>query len=224
MKKVLFKTMLLVAALAMTTACGDSSKTDTKNGAEADDAPVVIKPASTTIGGKLGKAFDVDDVEYTVTRGIVNTIKVTISRNASEALVNLDDVVASGSSEGSTKSLIGEFTIEFLDANGAVLGSGTDHGGFDAAMSLLEGDKCSLDFFVDDEVLASVKTFRLGTTLKENPDALKNAIPDGLGISDEDLETIERTTKVATSMMGAAASAIGMAGDAAEMLNDMKNR
>ncbi|MGM9861563.1 MAG: hypothetical protein ACI30W_03115, partial [Muribaculaceae bacterium] len=76
----------------------------------------------------------------------------------------------------------------------------------------------------DDEVLASVKTFRLGTTLKENPDALKNAIPDGLGISDEDLETIERTTAVATSMMGAAASAIGMAGDAAEVINDMKNR
>ena len=224
MKKVLFKTMLLVAALAMTTACGGSSKTDTQKGAEAEDAPVVIKPASTTIGGKLGKAFDVEDVEYTITRGIVNKMKVTISRNASEALVNLDDVVASGSSDGSTKSLIGEFTIDFLDANGAVLGSGTDSGGFDAAMSLLEGDKCSLDFYVDDEVLATVKTFRLGTTLKENPDALKNAIPEGLGISDEDLETIERTTAVATSMMGAAASAIGMAGDAAEVINDMKNR
>ncbi len=222
MKKVLFKTMLLVAALAMTTACGGSSKNDTKS--EADEAPVVIKPASTTIGGKLGKAFDVEDVEYTITRGIVNKMKVTISRNASEALVNLDDVVASGSAEGSTKSLIGEFTIDFLDANGAVLGSGTDSGGFDAAMSLLEGDKCSLDFYVDEEVLATVKTFRLGTTLKENPDALKNAIPDGLGISDEDLETIERTTAVATSMMGAAASAIGMAGDAAEVINDMKNR
>lgn len=216
--------MLLVAALAMTTACGGSSKTDTQKGAEAEDAPVVIKPASTTIGGKLGKAFDVEDVEYTITRGIVNKMKVTISRNASEALVNLDDVVASGSSDGSTKSLIGEFTIDFLDANGAVLGSGTDSGGFDAAMSLLEGDKCSLDFYVDDEVLATVKTFRLGTTLKENPDALKNAIPEGLGISDEDLETIERTTAVATSMMGAAASAIGMAGDAAEVINDMKNR
>ncbi|MGM9851452.1 MAG: hypothetical protein ACI306_04845 [Muribaculaceae bacterium] len=224
MKKVLFKTMLLVAALAMTTACGGSSKNDTQKGAEAEDAPVVIKPASTTIGGKLGKAFDVEDVEYTITRGIVNKMKVTISRNASEALVNLDDVVASGSAEGSTKSLIGEFTIDFLDANGAVLGSGTDSGGFDAAMSLLEGDKCSLDFYVDEEVLATVKTFRLGTTLKENPDALKNAIPDGLGISDEDLETIERTTAVATSMMGAAASAIGMAGDAAEVINDMKNR
>ncbi len=224
MKKVLFKTMLLVAALAMTTACGGSSKNDTQKGAEAEDAPVVIKPASTTIGGKLGKAFDVEDVEYTITRGIVNKMKVTISRNASEALVNLDDVVASGSAEGSTKSLIGEFTIDFLDANGAVLGSGTDSGGFDAAMSLLEGDKCSLDFYVDEEVLATVKTFRLGTTLKDNPDALKNAIPDGLGISDEDLETIERTTAVATSMMGAAASAIGMAGDAAEVINDMKNR
>lgn len=223
MKKVLFKTMLLVAALAMTTACGGSSKIDTKS--KADDAPVVIKPASTTIGGKLGKAFDVEDVEYTITRGgIFNKMKVTISRNASEALVNLDDVVWLGSSKDSTKPLIGQFTIDYLDANGAVLGSGTDSGGFDAAMSLLEGDKCSLDFYVDDEVLAAVKTFRLGTTLKENPDALKNAIPDGLGISDEDLETIERTTAVATSMMGAAASAIGMAGDAAEVINDMKNR
>ena len=222
MKKVLFKTMLLVAALAMTTACGGSSKNDTKS--EADEAPVVIKPASTTIGGKLGKAFDVEDVEYTITRNYVNEMKVTISRNASEALVNLDDVVWLGSSKDSTKPLIGQFTIDYLDANGAVLGSGTDSGGFDAAMSLLEGDKCSLDFYVDDEVLAAVKTFRLGTTLKENPDALKNAIPDGLGISDEDLETIERTTAVATSMMGAAASAIGMAGDAAEVINDMKNR
>ena len=214
--------MLLVAALAMTTACGGSSKNDTKS--EADEAPVVIKPASTTIGGKLGKAFDVEDVEYTITRNYVNEMKVTISRNASEALVNLDDVVWLGSSKDSTKPLIGQFTIDYLDANGAVLGSGTDSGGFDAAMSLLEGDKCSLDFYVDDEVLAAVKTFRLGTTLKENPDALKNAIPDGLGISDEDLETIERTTAVATSMMGAAASAIGMAGDAAEVINDMKNR
>ena len=57
--------MLLVAALAMTTACGGSSKNDTKS--EADEAPVVIKPASTTIGGKLGKAFDMEDVEYTIT-------------------------------------------------------------------------------------------------------------------------------------------------------------
>ena len=222
MKKVLFKTMLLVAALAMTTACGGSSKNDTKS--EADEAPVVIKPASTTIGGKLGKAFDVEDVEYTITRNYVNEMKVTISRNASEALVNLDDIVGYGSSDGSTKPLYGQFTIDFLDANGAVLGSSTDAGGFDAAMSLLEVDKCSLTFYVDEEVLATVKTFRLGTTLKDNPDALKNAIPDGLGISDEDLETIERTTAVATSMMGAAASAIGMAGDAAEAINDMKNR
>lgn len=222
MKKVLFKTMLLVAALAMTTACGGSSKIDTKS--KADDAPVVIKPASTTIGGKLGKAFDVEDVEYTITRGIVNEMKVTISRNASEALVNLDDVVWIGSSQDSTKPLIGEFTIDYLDANGAVLGSSTDSGGFDTAMTLLEGDKCSIEFYVEDEVLASVKTFRLGTTLKENVDALKNAIPDGLGISDDDIETMQKAANAATSMMGAAASAIGMAGDAAEAINDMKNR
>ena len=50
-------------------------------------------------------------------------------------------------------------------------------GGFDAAMSLLEGDKCSLTFYVDEEVLATVKTFRLGTTLKDNPDALKKRYP-----------------------------------------------
>ena len=101
--------MLLVAALAMTTACGGSSKNDTKS--EADEAPVVIKPASTTIGGKLGKAFDVEDVEYTITRNYVNEMKVTISRNASEALVNLDDIVGYGSSDGSTKPLYGQFTI-----------------------------------------------------------------------------------------------------------------
>lgn len=215
--------MLLVAALAMTTACGGSSKIDTKS--KADDAPVVIKPASTTIGGKLGKAFDVEDVEYTITRGgIFNKMKVTISRNASEALVNLDDVVWRGSSKDSTKPLIGEFTIDYLDTNGSVLGSSTASDGFDTAMTLLEGDKCSIEFCVEDEVLASVKTFRLGTTLKENVDALKNAIPDGLGISDDDIETMQKAANAATSMIGAAASAIGAAGDAAEVLNELDKR
>ena len=116
MKKKNLLTCLAVSLFAVILAsCGGESKNMSQ-----EEAPVSlqVKPESTTVTGKLGNAFTIEDKSYKLSNdGIFYYISVSLTRTDAEPSIPFDDVV-SIYSDDTKASYNGSFDVELYDANG----------------------------------------------------------------------------------------------------------
>ena len=209
MLKKTFTIMLsALCCTALLTACGGSSSSESNS--ESTQA-IEVKLESSSINGKLGKAFDVVDKTYKIIEGDYGKeISVTLKRNDSKTKVNFDDLVNKYSAFNSSKPLIGDFMVEFLDESGNKIADADLSGdSFNALISMVEGDETSIQFTCNGDP-SGAKSFRVISTVKSNDDALDKVIDDALG--DEDLDeavkTAKESAKAAGKVLDAASSAI----------------
>lgn len=196
---------LMLSALcctALLTACGGSSSSES-NSESTETEAIEVTPESSSINGKLGKAFDVVDKTYKITEGDYGKeISVTIKRNDSKPKVNFDDLVDKYSAFNSSKPLIGDFMVEFLDESGNKITDADLSGdSFHSIISMVEGDETSISFSCNGNP-SGAKTFRIISTVKSNDNATGDTELDAA------VETAKESAKAAGKVLDAASSAI----------------
>lgn len=158
MKKALFSILALVGMCITFTSCGESA--------------LEAKPESTTVGGKWGKAFTIEDKAYPFVvaeekaDGSMSVeMSISLTRIDAPTEVNIADLY------GYASKYEGDVIIEFLDADGNVIKD--DDAKSSEVKKLLQaaiGDKVSLTFRISEskEKIQTIKKFRLTTTVEEN--------------------------------------------------------
>ena len=161
MKKALFSILALVGMCITFTSCGESA--------------LEAKPESTTVGGKWGKAFTIEDKAYPFVVAdekdngkIKAEINITLTRVDAATEINLDNI---SDWYDVTKKYKGELIIEFLDADGSVLCDEDAYG--DDIEKLLQasiGDKVTVKFKIDEQkdLVQKICKFRLTTKADKN--------------------------------------------------------
>ena len=187
MLKKTFTIMLsALCCTALLTACGgnSSSSSDSKENTEAtaDDGALKVRPESTNIGGKFGKAFNFDDKEYTIKMedgwGGDKKVKmsITMTRNDVKPSVNFNDIAGS---HDAGKKYVGDIEAEFLDDNDDVLFTARvtlgNYDDIDKLLTLEDGDKTNVTFstYEGASTVLKAKKFRLTSKLEKNSRAGK---------------------------------------------------
>ncbi|MDY5119767.1 MAG: hypothetical protein SPE65_07290, partial [Muribaculaceae bacterium] len=170
---------------ALLTACGGSSSSNSSEESTeetANDGTLKVTPETASIGGKFGKAFDIDDRDYTlkIEDGWGGDKKakmsITVTRNDVKPSVNFDEIAGS---YDAGKKYVGDIEAEFLDENEDVLftarvrlGNYTD---IDKLLTLEEGDKTTITVstYEEEDVIMKAKKFRLTSKLENNSHAGK---------------------------------------------------
>ena len=208
MLKKTFTIMLsALCCTALLTACGGNSSSESSEESTGME-PIELKLESTSINGKLGKAFDVVEKTYKITEGDYGPeISVTIKRNDSKPKVNFDDLVNRYSAFNSSKPLIGDFKVEFLDESGNKIDDADLSGdSFDSLISMVEGDETSITFTCTGDDLSEAKSFRVISTVKDNDNAKDKK--GKTSTLDESINTAKESAEAAGKVLDAASSAI----------------
>lgn len=231
MKKSLFTIMTALGICVMMTACGGSSDNSSDSSSEQQEAGVVkIKPETTVIGGQWGKAFDIEDKEYTVKLDFgdyINELEVNINvtRNGNTTDVDFAQLAAS---EGQKNKYVADLTLEAFDENGeSVFTADIASDDITKVLSLCQGDKATIQasyLFYDDEndAIKNARSFRLTSVLKPNEKFgnIGDAIEDLA--DDVDVERAAATLDAATDIINAAGAAMGAAATAANAARKIK--
>ena len=218
MFKKTFNIMLsALCCTALLTACGGSSSSNSSEESTeetANDGTLKVTPETASIGGKFGKAFDIDDKEYTlkIEDGWGGDKKakmsITVTRNDVKPSVNFDEIAGS---YDAGKKYVGDIEAEFLDENEDVLftarvslGNYTD---IDKLLTLEEGDKTTITVstYEEEDVIMKAKKFRLTSKLENNSHAGKpGSVTDDL---EEQMDALGKAADAVGAMVGAAAKA-----------------
>lgn len=218
MFKKTFNIMLsALCCTALLTACGGSSSSNSSEESTeetANDGTLKVTPETASIGGKFGKAFDIDDREYTlkIEDGWGGDKKakmsITVTRNDVKPSVNFDEIAGS---YDAGKKYVGDIEAEFLDENEDVLftarvrlGNYTD---IDKLLTLEEGDKTTITVstYEEEDVIMKAKKFRLTSKLENNSHAGKpGSVTDDL---EEQMDALGKAADAVGAMVGAAAKA-----------------
>lgn len=226
MLKKTFNIMLsALCCTALLTACGGSSSSESSGESTektTDDGTLKVRPESTNIGGKFGKAFNFDDKLYTVkmedsyVSDKAVTMSITMTRNDVKPSVNFNEI--SGSHDAG-KKYVGDIEAEFLDENDDVLFTARvtlrNYDDIDKLLTLEEGDKTNVTFstYEKESTVLKAKKFRLTSKLENNSRAGKPGSElDELG---EQMEALGKAADAVGAMAGAAVKAA----DAANELN-----
>lgn len=218
MFKKTFNIMLsALCCTALLTACGGSSSSNSSEESTeetANDGTLKVTPETASIGGKFGKAFDIDDRDYTlkIEDGWGGDKKakmsITVTRNDVKPSVNFDEIAGS---YDAGKKYVGDIEAEFLDENEDVLftarvslGNYTD---IDKLLTLEEGDKTTITVstYEEEDVIMKAKKFRLTSKLENNSHAGKpGSVTDDL---EEQMDALGKAADAVGAMVGAAAKA-----------------
>ena len=218
MFKKTFNIMLsALCCTALLTACGGSSSSNSSEESTeetANDGTLKVTPETANIGGKFGKAFDIDDRDYTlkIEDGWGGDKKakmsITVTRNDVKPSVNFDEIAGS---HDAGKKYVGDIEAEFLDENEDVLftarvslGNYTD---IDKLLTLEEGDKTTITVstYEEEDVIMKAKKFRLTSKLENNSHAGKpGSVTDDL---EEQMDALGKAADAVGAMVGAAAKA-----------------
>ena len=226
MLKKTFNIMLsALCCTALLTACGGSSSSESSGESTektTDDGTLKVRPESTNIGGKFGKAFNFDDKEYIIkmedsyVSDKAVTMSITMTRNDVKPSVNFNEI--SGSHDAG-KKYVGDIEAEFLDENDDVLFTARvtlrNYDDIDKLLTLEEGDKTNVTFstYEKESTVLKAKKFRLTSKLENNSRAGKPGSElDELG---EQMEALGKAADAVGAMAGAAVKAA----DAANELN-----
>lgn len=225
MLKKTFNIMLsALCCTALLTACGGSSSESSGESTEktTDDGTLKVRPESTNIGGKFGKAFNFDDKEYTIKMedsyvgDKAVKMSITMTRNDVKPSVNFNEI---SGSHNAGKKYVGDIEAEFLDENDDVLFTARvtlrNYDDIDKLLTLEEGDKTNVTFstYEKESTVLKAKKFRLTSKLENNSRTGKPGSElDELG---EQMEALGKAADAVGAMAGAAVKAA----DAANELN-----
>ena len=218
MFKKTFNIMLsALCCTALLTACGGSSSSNSSEESTeetANDGTLKVTPETASIGGKFGKAFDIDDRDYTLKiedgwgGDKEAKMSITVTRNDVKPSVNFDEIAGS---YDAGKKYVGDIEAEFLDENEDVLftarvrlGNYTD---IDKLLTLEEGDKTTITVstYEEEDVIMKAKKFRLTSKLENNSHAGKpGSVTDDL---EEQMDALGKAADAVGAMVGAAAKA-----------------
>lgn len=217
---------MLLCALCCTTllvSCGGSKSDSGKDSSEAQkETTIKVRPESTSIGGKFGKAFSFEDKEYALKLedAYMNDhrvkLSVTMTRNNVKPSVDLNEIAGS---HDAGKKYVGDMQAEFLDENDDVVftarvsfGNYTD---IDKLLTLEEEDKANVTFsaLASKAEVNSAKKFRLTSTLENNRRAGKAG--SEMDELNEAMQSLGEVTDAFGAMFDAASKTI----DAANKLN-----
>lgn len=165
-----------------------------------------ITPDTTDISGRLGKAYEVANGRYDFDG---KYLSVTVRRTDAEPAVDLNDVCSVSEALSTGKKWIGDFVIDFRDADGKSIRKRSAEGDLAEVLSLEEGDEAQLQFRLSAKKQEKVKSFRITTTLRPN---------DGRGGVNDVVGFIDAFGDITESMISAAADAV----DAIEALDDLE--
>ena len=225
MLKKTFTIMLsALCCTALLTACGgnSSSSSDSKENTEAtaDDGALKVRPESTNIGGKFGKAFNFDDKEYTIKMedgwGGDKKVKmsITMTRNDVKPSVNFNDIAGS---HDAGKKYVGDIEAEFLDDNDDVLFTARvtlgNYDDIDKLLTLEDGDKTNVPFstYEKESAVLKAKKFRLTSKLEKNSRAGEPG--SELDELDEQMDALGKAADAFGAMAGAAVKAADAANE-----------
>ena len=202
---------------ALLASCGGNSSSNSSSESTeetANDGTLKVTPEKPNIGGEFGKAFDIDDREYTlkIEDGWGGDKKakmsITVTRNDVKPSVNFDEIAGS---YDAGKKYVGDIEAEFLDENEDVLftarvrlGNYTD---IDKLLTLEEGDKTTITVstYEEEDVIMKAKKFRLTSKLENNSHAGKpGSVTDDL---EEQMDALGKAADAVGAMVGAAAKA-----------------
>ena len=218
MFKKTFNIMLsALCCTALLTACGGSSSSNSSEESTeetANDGTLKVTPETASIGGKFGKAFDIDDREYTlkIEDGWGGDKKakmsITVTRNDVKPSVNFDEIAGS---YDAGKKYVGDIEAEFLDENEDVLFTARvsldNYTDIDKLLTLEEGDKTTITVstYEEEDVIMKAKKFRLTSKLENNSHAGKpGSVTDDL---EEQMDAHGKAADAVGAMVGAAAKA-----------------
>lgn len=218
MFKKTFNIMLsALCCTALLTACGGSSSSNSSEESTeetANDGTLKVTPETASIGGKFGKAFDIDDREYTlkIEDGWGGDKKakmsITVTRNDVKPSVNFDEIAGS---YDAGKKYVGDIEAEFLDENEDVLFTARvsldNYTDIDKLLTLEEGDKTTITVstYEEEDVIMKAKKFRLTSKLENNSHAGKpGSVTDDL---EEQMDALGKAADAVGAMVGAAAKA-----------------
>lgn len=214
MKKKNLLTCLAVSLFAVILAsCGGESKNKSQ-----EEAPVSlqVKPGSTTVTGKLGNAFTIEDKSYKLSNdGIFYYISVSLTRTDAKPSIPFDDVV-SIYSDDTKASYNGSFDVELYDANGDIVGDGRlGEDDFVKLTGLSAGESATVKVSVSGDDVSTAKTFKITSSVKPNPNISEKSSEEmSEDASNNDLEEINKNIEATGKAMEAA-------GKAAKALNEL---
>ena len=220
MKK-LSLSILLLAGLTFTFAsCGGSNNKSAEEKAEVVE-DIVIKPSSTTVGGKLGGFLEVEDKEYHLVKdGSFYYLTIPIRHNGGMPKVELSDVVSSNDAEKSSKSLAGKFIVELLDANGNVIEThDLDGDDFNKLLGLSKDEKANVKITCYSDGVIKAKSFEITSAVEAN----EKSKEDAAKATDKEpsTEDLEEGVETASKAIEAAGASFGAIGGAAKALNEL---
>ncbi|MGN0205653.1 MAG: hypothetical protein ACI4BC_00275 [Muribaculaceae bacterium] len=208
---------------ALLTACGGSSSSNSSEESTeetANDGTLKVTPETASIGGKFGKAFDIDYKEYTVkledswSGDKMAKMSITVTRNDVKPSVNFDEIAGS---HDAGKKYVGDIEAEFLDEIEEVLFTArvslSNYSDIDKLLTLEEGDKTTITVsgYAQEDAIKKAKMFRLTSKLENNRHAGKTgSATDEL---EEQMEALGKAAEAVGAMAGAAAKAADAANE-----------
>lgn len=222
MKK-LSLSILLLAGLTFTFAsCGGSNNKSAEEKAEVVE-DIVIKPSSTTVGGKLGGFLEVEDKEYHLVKdGSFYNLTIPIRHNGDTPKVTLSEIVSHYDADKSAKSLSGKFMVEVLDENDNVIQSqqlGGDD--FNKLIGLSFDEKANVKIAFHKENIAKAKSFEVTSAVEANEKSKENAAKATK--TEPSVDDLEKSVKAAGDAVETAGEVFGALGSAAKALNELSN-
>lgn len=217
---------MLLCALCCTTllvSCGGSKSDSGKESSEAQkETTIKVRPESTSIGGKFGKAFSFEDKEYALklensySSDYYVKLNITMTRNNVKPSVNFNEIAGS---HDAGKKYVGDIEAEFLDENDDVVFTArvglSNYTDIDKLLTLEEGDRTTVTFssYESKATVNSAKKFRLTSTLENNRRAGKAG--SEMDELNEAMQSLGEVTDAFGAMFDAASKTI----DAANKLN-----
>ena len=229
MKKSLFTIMAAIGFCAMVTACGGSSDSSGESSSnettESADQTLKVKPETTNVGGKWGKAFDFEDKEYylKVEEGWGGdhkvAVKIAFTRNSNTPDVNFTQMA--GSHEATNK-YVADMEAEFFDEEGESLFTANvrlcNYDDINKLLNLCEGDKTTVTFstYGPLETIQRARTFRITSTMELNSEYG--------GGTDPTIQDVDETMDAAANALNAVGTMMGAAADAANAASELSKR
>lgn len=217
--------MAAIGFCAMVTACGGSSDSSGESSStESADQTLKVKPETTNVGGKWGKAFDFEDKEYSlkVEEGWSDpevNLKIAFTRNSNTPEVDFTQMA--GSHE-TTNKYVADMEAEFFDEEGeslftARVGLG-NYDGINKLLNLCEGDKTTVTFSTYEplETIQRARTFRVTSTMEPNSKYS--------GGTDPTIQDVDETMDAAANALNAVGTMMGAAADAANAASELSKR
>lgn len=218
--------MAAIGFCALVTACGGSSdssgESSSNESTEAADEALKVKPETTNIGGKWGKAFDFEDKKYSLKveeswSGHRVTLKIAFTRNSNTP--DVDFTQMAGSHE-TTNKYVADMEAEFFDEEGESLFTASvySYDDINKLLNLCEGDKTTVAFSTSEtlETIQRARTFRITSTMEPNSQYG--------GGTDPTIQDVDETMDAAANALNAVGTMMGAAADAANAASELSKR